>query len=158
LPVDFRSVENFLNREARLMDENAYQEWLGLWADDDIRYWVPGSAEETEPSREISIIYDDRKRLEARVKRLASGYAFAQDPKSRMRRIVSNLEFDEAADGTVTAWSNFVLGEFRRGTQDVFIGRTLHKLRPEADSFRILLKKVLLINSESYIDNLTFLI
>jgi 3-phenylpropionate/cinnamic acid dioxygenase small subunit len=158
MAADFRHIENFLYREARLMDENAYEEWLSLWAGDDICYWVPGSADKTNPAEQISIIYDDRKRLEARIKRLASGYAYAQDPKSRMRRVISNIEIDEAADGTVTTWSNFALGEFRRGRQDIFVGRTLHKLRPGGDSFKIVFKKVLLINSDSYIDNLTFLI
>jgi 3-phenylpropionate/cinnamic acid dioxygenase small subunit len=109
-------------------------------------------------SDQISIIYDNRTRLVARIKRLASGYAFAQDPKSRVRRVISNIEIDQAADGVVTTWSNFALGEFRRGGQDIFVGRTLHRLRPEGDSFKILLKKVLLINSDGYIDNLTFLV
>ncbi len=158
MPPDFRHIENFLYREARLMDENAYQEWLALWADNNIRYWVPSNADEADPGEQVSIIYDDRKRLEARIKRLASGYAFAQEPKSRMRRVVSNIEIEEAPDGTVTTWSNFALGEFRRGKQDVFVGRTIHKLRPEGDSFKIVFKKVLLINNDGYIDNLTFLV
>jgi benzoate/toluate 1,2-dioxygenase subunit beta len=156
--LDFRLIENFLYREARLMDENAYQEWLALWAGDDICYWVPGSGSETDPDVQISIIYDNRKRLEGRIKRLASGYAYAQDPKSRMRRIISNIEVEQGPGGVITTWSNFTLGEFRRGKQDIFVGRTMHKLRPEADSFKILLKKVFLVNSDSYIDNLTFLL
>jgi benzoate/toluate 1,2-dioxygenase subunit beta len=155
---DFRRVENFLYREARLMDENAYQEWLALWADDNIRYWVPSNIDEADPAEHVSLIYDDRKRLEARIKRLASGNAFAQDPRSRMRRVVSNIEVEETGDGTLTSWSNFALGEFRRGKQDVFIGRTMHKLSPEGDSFRIIFKKVLLINNDGNIDNLTFLV
>jgi benzoate/toluate 1,2-dioxygenase beta subunit len=155
---DFRRIENFLYREARVMDENAYEEWLSMWASDEVCYWVPSSASESDPGDQISIIYDNRTRLVARIKRLASGYAFAQDPKSRVRRVISNIEIDQAADGVVTTWSNFALGEFRRGGQDIFVGRTLHRLRPEGDSFKILLKKVLLINSDGYIDNLTFLV
>jgi benzoate/toluate 1,2-dioxygenase beta subunit len=156
---DFRRIESFLYREARLMDENAYLEWFSLWATgDEICYWVPSSAGETDPAEQISIIYDNRRRLEARIKRLASGYAYAQDPKSRMCRVISNIEIDQAADDIVTTWSNFVLGEFRRGKQDVFVGRTMHKLRPEAENFKILLKKVFLLNSDGYIDNLTFLV
>jgi 3-phenylpropionate/cinnamic acid dioxygenase small subunit len=154
---DFRRIENFLYREARLVDENAYEEWLSLWARDDVCYWLP-SAGETDPTGRISIIYDDRKRLEARIRRLASGYAYAQDPKSRLRRVISNVEVEEGVDGTVITWSNFVLGEFRRGAQNVFIGRTMHKLRMEGDSFRIVVKKVDLVSSDSYIDNLTFLV
>jgi benzoate/toluate 1,2-dioxygenase subunit beta len=156
--ADFRRIENFLYHEACLMDENAYEEWLSLWADEDICYWVPGSAGETDPAQEVSIIYDNRKLLEARVKRLASGLAYAQDPKSRMRRVISNIEIEQAADAILTTWSNFMLGEFRRGRQDIFIGRASHRLRPHGDSFKIIFKKVLLINSDGYIDNLTFLI
>jgi benzoate/toluate 1,2-dioxygenase subunit beta len=155
--VDYRRVENFLFREARLMDENAYDDWLALWADDAL-YWVPGEEHDSDPSTHISTIYDDRKRLEARIRRLKSGYAHAQDPKSRLRRVISNIEIEESANGEVTAFSNFVLGEVRRGKQDVFIGRTVHKLRPDAEDFRIFFKKVLLINSDEFIDNLTFLV
>jgi benzoate/toluate 1,2-dioxygenase beta subunit len=158
LAVDFRRVENFIYREARLMDENAYQEWLSLWAAENVRYWIPSNADEMDPDEHVSIIYDDRRRLEARVKRLASGYAFAQDPKSRMRRVISNIEIEEDAEGIITTWCNFALGEFRRGKQDVFIGRTMHRLRPEGDGFRIVFKKVLLINNDGNIDNLTFLV
>jgi benzoate/toluate 1,2-dioxygenase subunit beta len=155
---DFRRIENFLYHEARLMDENAYEEWLSLWATDNICYWVPSSNGETNPAEQISIIYDNRKRLEARIKRLASGYAYAQEPKSQLRRVLSNIEVEEAADGIVVTWSNFALGEFRRGKQDIFVGRTMHQLRPEGDGFKIVLKKVLLINGDGYIDNLTFLV
>ena len=75
-----------------------------------------------------------------------------------MSRVISNIEIDQAADEIVTTWSNFVLGEFRRGKQDIFVGRTMHRLRPEAENFKILLKKVFLLNSDGYIDNLTFLV
>jgi 3-phenylpropionate/cinnamic acid dioxygenase small subunit len=65
-------------------------------------------------------------------------------------RVVSNIEIEYPADdGTVTVWSNFSLGEFRRGKQDIFVGRTMHKLQPHGDSFKIILKKVLLINNEA---------
>lgn len=157
MTADHRRVENFIYREARLMDENAYDEWLSLWANEAL-YWVPVSAEETDPAQHISIIYDDRNRLESRIARLRSGYAHSQDPKSRMCRVVSNIEIEEGPGGEIVAHSNFVLGEVRRGKQDIFVGRTIHKLRPDRDSFKILLKKVLLVNSDEFIDNLTFLV
>ena len=76
-----------------------------------------------------------------------------------MPRIVSNIEILERPDGIVEAQSNFVLGELRRGHQDVFIGRTIHRLRPDgAGGYRIAEKKVLLLNNDGFIDNLTFLI
>ena len=157
MAIDYRRVENFLYREARLMDENAYSEWLALWADDAL-YWVPVSADDIDPATQVSTIYDDRARLEARIRRLSSGVAFSQDPKSRMRRVISNFEIEEGANGEITTYSNFVLTELRRGKQDVFAGRTIHKLRTAGDAFKIFYKKVLLVNNDDFIDNLTFLV
>jgi benzoate/toluate 1,2-dioxygenase beta subunit len=155
--VDYRRVESFLYREARLMDENAYAEWLALWADDAL-YWVPATDDDIDPATQVSTIYDNRARLEARIRRLSSGNAFSQDPKSRMRRVISNIEIEEGANGEITAYSNFVLAELRRGKQDVFAGRTIHKLRTDGDTFKIFYKKVMLVNNDEFIDNLTFLV
>ena len=157
MSVDYRRVESFLYREARLMDENAYAEWLALWADDAL-YWVPATDDDIDPATHVSTIYDNRARLEARIRRLSSGNAFSQDPKSRMRRVISNIEIEEGANGEITAYSNFVLAELRRGKQDVFAGRTIHKLRTDGDTFKIFYKKVMLVNNDEFIDNLTFLV
>lgn len=158
MAIDYRQIEQFIYREARLMDENAYDEWLAMWAEEAL-YWVPANIDNPDPAHHISTIYDNRNHLEARIKRLKSGMAHAQAPVSRMRRVVSNIEIEERPDGTVEARSNFVLGELRRGRQDVFIGRTLHRLRPDgAGGYRIAEKKVLLLNNDGFIDNLTFLI
>lgn len=150
-------VEQFLYHEARLMDENRYDEWLALWSDPAL-YWVPSNRDEVDPRREVSLIYDDRVRLQLRIARLKSGFAHAQEPKSRMRRLISNIELVETDDREVIAESNFMLAELRRGQQDLFAGRSIHRLRPHDDSFRMVSKKVLLINNDEPIDNLTFLI
>jgi benzoate/toluate 1,2-dioxygenase beta subunit len=155
--ADQSKVESFLYREARLMDENAYDEWLSLWTDDAL-YWVPCNRDDRDPTCEISAIYDDRTRLQGRIDRLKSGVAYAQDPKSRMRRLISNIEIEEAGNGELIVSSNFMLVELRRSKQDLFAGRTIHRLRPEGDSFRICHKKVLLVNNDEVIDNLTFLV
>jgi 3-phenylpropionate/cinnamic acid dioxygenase small subunit len=157
MAVDRHQIENFLYREARLMDEHAYNEWLALWTDDAL-YWVPSNRDDIDPMREVSIIYDDRKRLEDRIMRLKSGAAYAQDPKSRLRRVISNVEIEEEETGEVTVYSNFILTELRRSKQDVFAGRTIHRLRSQGSSFKIAYKKVLLVNNDEVIDNLTFLI
>ena len=139
------------------MDENAYAEWLALW-DSDAIYWIPAGSDDLDPMRQVSTIYDDRKRLEARIQRLLSGKAHAQAPASHLRRVVSNIEFEENDHGEIITYSNFVLGEVRRGKQDVFIGRSLHKLRRGAGELRLFFKKVLLVNNNEFIDNLTFLV
>jgi benzoate/toluate 1,2-dioxygenase subunit beta len=150
-------VERFIYDEAQLMDEHRYDEWLALWTDDAL-YWVPSGRDEIDPKREISLIYDDRVRLQVRIARLKSGFAHAQEPKSRMRRVVSNIVIEETETGEILVQSNFLLAELRRGKQDLFAGRTMHRLRPHNERFKLVSKKVLLVNNDEYIDNLTFLI
>lgn len=151
------TVERFLYREARLMDENRYTEWLGLWADD-AHYWVPCNDDDIDPTREVSIIYDDRERLVQRIDRLLSGSVLAQDPKPRMRRLISNIEIAEDAGSELTAHSNFILVAARGDTQQIWAGRSIHRLRRDADSFKIAHKKVLLVNSDQEMPLLQFLI
>jgi 3-phenylpropionate/cinnamic acid dioxygenase small subunit len=93
-----------------------------------------------------------------RISRLKSGFAHAQEPKSRMRRVVSNIVIEEAENGEIVVFSNFLLAELRRGKQDLFAGRTIHRLRPHDGGFKLVSKKVLLVNNDEPIDNLTFLI
>lgn len=150
-------IEAFLYREARLIDEHRYDEWLSLWTDDGI-YWVPCNEDDTDPARQVSIIYDDRVRLGDRVARLKSGAAWAQEPKSRMRRVIANLEIEEGENGEVSVASNFILAELRRHMQNLWAGRTLHKLRPENGDFKIVYKKVMLVNNDEEIPALVFLI
>ena len=75
-----REIKNFLYREACLMDEHRYQEWLSLWTDDAI-YWVPCRHEAIDPIREVSIIYDDRAKLADRVVYLEANDRGAHGPR-----------------------------------------------------------------------------
>jgi 3-phenylpropionate/cinnamic acid dioxygenase small subunit len=157
MPVDRHKIENFLYREARLMDEHAYDEWLALWTNDAL-YWVPCNEDDIDPERHVSIVYENKTRLEDRIARLKSGAAYAQDPKSRLSRVVSNIEIEDESDTEAIVRSTFNVTALRRGWIDIFAGRAVHKLRPEGDSFKIAFKKVLLINNDVVIHNLTFLI
>jgi benzoate/toluate 1,2-dioxygenase subunit beta len=157
MAFDRQQVEQFLYTEAQLMDEHRYDEWLALWTEDAL-YWAPTGRDEVDPAREISLIYDDWVRLQLRIARLKSGFAHAQEPKSRMRRVVSNIVIEEAENGEIVTHSNFMLAELRRGKQDIFAGRTIHRLRPHENNFKLVFKKVLLVNNDEPIDNLTFLI
>ena len=149
-------VERFLTLEARLMDEHRYKEWLALWADEAL-YWVPCNEDDIDPARHVSIIYDDRTRLEQRVDRLLSGAVLAQEPKPRMRRVVSNIEIEGQGE-EFSVQSNFVLALAKGDTQQLWAGRTIHRLRRAGDGFTIRHKKVLLINSDQEMPLLQFLI
>jgi 3-phenylpropionate/cinnamic acid dioxygenase small subunit len=151
-------IEAFLYKEARLADENRYDEWTALWTDDAI-YWIPANLDDYDPREHISIVYDDRERLQDRVDRLKSGAAWAQEPRSRIRRVVSNIEVEPPdAKGEITASSNFVLGDLRRGTQTVYFARQIHRLRRTPQGLRLAYKKVILLNNNEPIHNLSFII
>lgn len=157
MAVDRHQVENFLYREARLMDEHAYDEWLALWTED-VLYWVPSNDDDMDPNQQVAIIYYNLAQMHDRIGRLKGGAAYSQDPQSRLRRVVSNIEIEEADNGEVVVYSNFNLTELRRGKQDTFAARTIHRLRPDREGFKMVSKKVLLLNNDEVIDNLTFLI
>lgn len=151
-----RDIEGFLYREARLLDQRAYQEWLSLWTDDAL-YWVP-VRDDTDPTSEVSLIYDDRKRLEDRIHRLTSGAAWAQEPPSRTLHVISNVECQGLQNDEFTVHSNFTLATQRRGLYEIFAGRAIHTLRAEADGLKIVQKKILLLNSDEPMHDLSILV
>jgi benzoate/toluate 1,2-dioxygenase beta subunit len=155
--MDEREAERFLYREARLMDEHQYDEWLSLWAQDCL-YWVPCRHEQEESDYSVSVIYDRRTRLEDRIARLKSGEVLAQDPPPRMRRLLSNIEVTASTADEVTVDSNFMLIQARNSEQILWCGRSIHTLRRENSLLKISKKKVLLVNSEQELPPLQFLI
>ena len=156
MSVDRGQVEQFLFREAQLADEHRYDEWESLWTDDGV-YWVPLAAD-TDPSRDISMIYDNRARIRLRVKQLQTGERHAQLPPSRLSRVVSNVMIQEEAGGDLVVRSTFVLVESRPDRLTTWAGSATHRLRPTGDSFLMSLKKVLLVNSDRAVPSLAFLI
>src|SRR3989442_10680551 len=70
-------VDQLLVREAWLLDHQRLDEWLGLFTDDAV-YWVPLQMDQAEPFTTASLIYDDRRLLEIRVRQ-------ARDPRAPPR-------------------------------------------------------------------------
>jgi 3-phenylpropionate/cinnamic acid dioxygenase small subunit len=149
-------AEDFLYREARLLDDRRFEEWLTLFADD-ARYWMPPT-EETDPLHETSIVYDDHATLTDRVERLRSPAAHSQAPPSRTRHFITNVEVEAADDETVTVYSNLIVYEARVGQERSYAASCQHRLRLQDGAWLITLKKVVLVNGDSPLYNLTFLI
>jgi len=102
-----------VEQEARLLDQLAFDEWLAMYAPECI-YWVPATPVAGDPRREVAISFDDRRRMEDRIYRLRTGYAWSQAPKSRTVRMISNVEvFAAGSDGVRMVRSNFLISEFR---------------------------------------------
>lgn len=144
-------ITAFLYHEAALLDERRYEEWLELYADD-ATYFIPQDG--GDPVHGVSIAYDDRRRLQERVMRLSSGFAFSQDPPSRTCHVIGNVRMT----GELEVASNLILAEVRRGRQRVYCGPVQHRLVRDGDGYRIGYKEVRLVNSDVPLGNLTFLI
>ena len=159
--AEYRAVVELLYREARLADEARYAEWLALWTEDGV-YWVPATTDPAaRPDQHLSHIYDNRARIETRVKLLQTGHRYSQEPPSHMRRLVSNVEVSEADDGELVAESNFVLAELsvQAGHEmHWWAGRATHRLRRVDGELRMSGKKVVLVNAAEPLPNLSFLI
>src|SRR5437588_12920868 len=112
-PAERDHFRALLEREARLLDRLAFDEWLALYVPECL-YWVPATPGGGDPRPEVAISFDDRRRLEDRIYRLRTGYAWSQAPKSRTVRMISNVEvFATARNDTRIVRSNFLIGEFR---------------------------------------------
>ena len=90
-PLDLAACQQFLLHEARLLDEARFDDWVALFTSD-AWYWVPSQPDQPDPHETVSLIYDDRRLLETRVRRLASPRMYSQEPRSRTSRIVGRFD------------------------------------------------------------------
>ena len=148
-----REVEQFLFYEARLLDSGRFHEWLGLFTDD-VHYWMP--VRRTRTSNELDqeftspgavAYFDDTKEMLAgRVRKLRTGYSWAEDPPSRTRHVISNIEViaGEAAS-ELTAYSNFIVYRSRaESEQDFYVGGRQDLLRRVDGGLKIARRKLTL--------------
>jgi benzoate/toluate 1,2-dioxygenase beta subunit len=153
--LDVAVCEQLLIHEARLLDEARFDEWLALFTAD-AWYWVPSQPDQKSPRDTISLIYDDRRLLETRVRRLMSPRIYSQEPRSRTSRIVANVTIEEGAgDGRgCTVRSKFQLLEYRRNAQTAYAGTSFHRLVRAGDDIRIAWKRVDLVNCDAALEGL----
>lgn len=158
-PDLLRRVEAWIYREARLADEHDYDGWEALWADD-ATYWVPANGDGTDPTRQMSIIYDNRSRIATRVRQLKTGRRHSQRPRSSLRRLVTNVEVLDVdpATGDVHAGANFAVFEARDPGWRAWAGRYEYRLVGEGGTWRMRAKTVLLVGNDQPLPTLSFLI
>ncbi len=152
-PVVRDQFRRLLEREARLLDQLRYEDWLAMYAAECI-YWVPSTPNAGDPRREISVMFDDRRRLEDRVYRLRTGFAWSQAPASRTVRLVSNVEvFAADRDDVRMLRSNFLISEFWGDETRILTGWAGHRVLREGDGWTIKAKQVNLIDCDQSIRN-----
>ena len=126
--VTRQQVEDFLFQEAALLDEWRLDEWLALF-ETDATYEVPTTDRPNEdPHRSQYYVWDDYELLTARVRRLKSKHAHAENPHSRTRRLVTNVRLGEMSDSSLEVRAAFLIYKIRDGNVDQFVGRYEHVL------------------------------
>jgi p-cumate 2,3-dioxygenase beta subunit len=136
-------VEDFLYHEAALLDAWRLDEWLALLTDD-ATYRVPSNDRpESDPKSALFTIADDSRRIRARVARLKDPHAHAESPRSRTRRLISNVRILERTPLVVEA--NFVIYRYR-GNEDVrtYVGRYRYTLVSRDGALRIKAREAIL--------------
>jgi 3-phenylpropionate/cinnamic acid dioxygenase small subunit len=142
-----------LEREARLLDQLHYEEWLTLFAPECI-YWVPATPHAGDPRREVAVMFDDRRRLEDRVYRLRTGYAWSQAPASRTVRLITNVEvFATGRDDVRMVRSNFLIHEFWGDETRFLSGWSGHRFIQANGRWEIVAKQVNLLECDQCIRN-----
>jgi p-cumate 2,3-dioxygenase beta subunit len=121
-------VEEFLYEEAALLDEWRLEDWLQLFTED-ARYVVPGTDFPQADSRDhFVLIDDDMRRLRGRVARLLSGRAHREHPRSRTRRLITNIRISESGNGEISVTASFAVYRSRGGRLAPYVGRYLYTL------------------------------
>jgi 3-phenylpropionate/cinnamic acid dioxygenase small subunit len=164
-----REVEDFLSREAELLDERRYEEWLALFTDD-ARYWmpmrrnVPRDELEREFTREgldVNWFDEGKETLTRRVQQILTGVHWAEEPPSRTCHMVSNVRVaaarpDGAAPTEVTVLSRFLLYRNRVETEtDLLVGKREDVLRRVDGDWRIARRMIVLDQNVLLSKNLT---
>lgn len=143
----------FVRHEARLIDEQRFDEWLDLFTDD-ARYWMPLELGQTDPVLHNSLYYDDKVLLRIRVERLKSAKTYSQKPKSRCHHLLQEPVVEASDNATVRTWTPFHYVETRLDEQTLFAGWARHTLVVQDDALRIRLKRVDLVNCDSAFGNI----
>jgi benzoate/toluate 1,2-dioxygenase beta subunit len=151
-------VRMLLEREARLLDQLRFDEWLSLYAPECV-YWVPTTPAGGDPRREVAISFDDRRRMEDRIFRLRTGYAWSQAPKSRTVRMISNVEVFATGQGATRqdsarmVRSNFLISEFRPDGIRFLSGWCGHRLVRDDARWLIQVRQINLIDCDQNLRN-----
>ncbi len=144
-------VEQFYNREARLMNQRQHRQWLESMVHPDVHYWLPITEvrftrdKRPAPTPDDGGIFNDSySDLDDRVKRLETGMVWMEDPPSKIRHLISNVEvFHADQEQQLSVYSNFHIYRNRRQREETnLIGGREDILVREGDEFKILKRKI----------------
>ncbi len=148
--IGYDAICAFLYREARLLDDREWDEWLTCYAPD-ASYWMPAWDDNDQPTEDpqsqISLIYyPDREGLEDRIFRIKTERSGASTPEPRTSHSVSNVEILAERGNEVDLRYNFLTLNHRYKVTDQFFGTIFVTLRQGDDGLLIAQKKIVLKN------------
>ena len=144
-----QQVEDFLYEEAALLDAWRLDDWLALMTDDAV-YQVPSNDRpNADPKDTLFIVADDINRIRARVTRLKKKDAHAEDPRSRTRRLLTNVRIVERKGAALKVETNFSVTRFRRNDGiRTYIGHYRYELRLEGGKLKIARREAVIDSME----------
>jgi 3-phenylpropionate/cinnamic acid dioxygenase small subunit len=165
-----REIEEFLYQEAELLDTRQYEAWLELFTED-VRYWMPmrRNVPHDEPEREftregldVNWFDEGKDTLTRRVKQILTGVHWAEEPRSRICHMVSNVQIlraspDETAPSEVGVKCRFLVYRNRVETEtDLLVGKREDVLRRANGGWQIARRMIALDQNVLLAKNLTF--
>ena len=145
-PPSRQEVEDLLYGEAALLDEWRLEEWLELLTDDAIYQIPPTDVPEGDARNTLFIIADDALRIRSRVKQLLGKSAWAENPPSRTRRMITNVRVLGVEHENIIICANFTVHRMRYESVDTYIGHYNYKLVRRAGELRIRERRAILDN------------
>jgi 3-phenylpropionate/cinnamic acid dioxygenase small subunit len=159
-----REIEEFFYAEAEILDERRFEEWLELLTED-MRYWMPlrknikfgqEGRENTREMQDIAWFDEGKATLIQRVKQIATGLHWAEEPQSRVCHMISNVQILEAEPTRVKAKCRFLVYRNRlEDESDIFVGKREDVLQKVEGQWKIASRKIFLDQNVLLAKNLT---
>ena len=159
-----REIERFLFAEADLLDERRFEDWLDLLTED-VRYWMPmrrnvkfgeQQRENTRERQDMNWFDEGKETLTQRVRQILTGVHWAEEPLSRVRHMVSNVQLLTLSPTEVTVRSRFLVYRNRVETEtDFFIGKREDVLHKVNGQWKIARRQIILDQNVLLAKNLT---
>ena len=148
-----RAVERFLYRQAEILDDRLWDEWLALFSEGGI-YWMPVTEDQETGDGVPNIFYEDINLMKVRIGRVTHPRAHSQNPPNRTSHVVGNviIEHEDRESGEVVVRSKFHATEFYNDAIRVFAGKYLHRLKKGESGYQIQLQRVDMVNAEGPYD------
>ena len=148
--ISLVDIKAFLYREARLLDDEQWDEWLECYHLD-AEFWMPSWDDDdtlvTDPQREISLIYyPTRQGLEDRVFRIKTERSSATMPDTRTCHNISNVELEKQDGALCTVRFNWHTLSHRYKTDFSYFGMSRYVIDFSGEHPIILNKYVVLKN------------